>query len=118
VHDAPADPATKYQSSGFQLDRRVGQQQAGNNDYANANRVAIPPGVELRIGKSPARKVPFASCDNGRCIATMIMDANLLREMAATPTAEAVIQGSQGNTVQFNIQMKGFDKAYAVLSRS
>jgi invasion protein IalB len=80
--------------------------------------VAIPPGVELRIGKSPARKVPFASCDNGRCIATMIMDANLLREMAATPTAEAVIQGSQGNTVQFNIQMKGFDKAYAVLSRS
>jgi invasion protein IalB len=80
--------------------------------------VAIPPGVELRIGKSPARKIPFASCDSGRCVATATMDANLLREMTTSPTAEAVIQGSQGNTVQFNIQMKGFDKAYTVLSRS
>jgi invasion protein IalB len=80
--------------------------------------VAIPPGVELRIGKSPARKIPFASCDSGRCVATATMDANLLREMTTSSTAEAVIQGSQGNAVQFNIQMKGFDKAYTVLSRS
>ena len=80
--------------------------------------VVIAPGVELRIGKSPARKISFASCDSGRCIATMTMDANLLRDMTTTPTAEAVIQGSQGNTVQFNIQMKGFDRAYAVVSRS
>ena len=27
-------------------------------------------------------------------------------------------QGYQGNIVQFNIQMKGFDKAYAALTRS
>jgi invasion protein IalB len=79
--------------------------------------VAIPPGVELRIGKSPPRKIPYASCDTGRCVATMTMDANLLREMTTSPTAEAIIQGSQGNTVQFNIQMKGFDRAYAILSR-
>jgi len=79
--------------------------------------VAIPPGVELRVGKFPAQKVPFASCEAGRCVATMTLDANLLREMTTSPTAEAVIQGSQGNTVQFNIQMKGFDRAYAVLSR-
>jgi len=79
--------------------------------------VAIPPGVELRVGKIPAQKVPFASCEAGRCVATMTLDANLLREMTTSPTAEAVIQGSQGNTVQFNIQMKGFDRAYAVLSR-
>ena len=45
------------------------------------------------------------------------MDANLLKEMTAVPTAEAIVQGIQGNTVQFNIQMKGFDKAYAVLAR-
>jgi invasion protein IalB len=79
--------------------------------------VNIPPGVELRVGKVPPRKIPFASCDTGRCLATLPMDAALLREMAAVPSAEAIIQGSQGNTVQFNIQMKGFDKAYAVLSR-
>jgi invasion protein IalB len=79
--------------------------------------VNIPPGVELKVGKVPPRKIPFASCDAGRCVATLPMDAALLREMTTVPSAEAVIQGSQGNTVQFNIQMKGFDKAYAVLSR-
>jgi invasion protein IalB len=79
--------------------------------------VIITPGVELRIGKSPARKLPFTSCDAGRCVATTLMDNNLLRDIAAAPTAEAIIQGSQGNTVQFNIQLKGFDKAYAVLIR-
>jgi invasion protein IalB len=80
--------------------------------------VIIPPGVELRVGKIPPHKIPFASCDTGRCVATLPMDANLLREMTTVPTAEAIIQGSQGNTLQFNIQMKGFDKAYAVLSQS
>ena len=79
--------------------------------------VVIPPGVELRVGKFPPQKIPFASCDTGRCVATMNMDANLLREMTTSPTAEAVIQSAQGNTVQFNIQMKGFDRAYAALSR-
>jgi invasion protein IalB len=79
--------------------------------------VVIPPGVELRVGKLPSQKIPFASCDPGRCIATTTVDANLLREMTTSPTAEAVIQGSQGNTVQFTIQLKGFDRAYAVLSR-
>jgi invasion protein IalB len=80
--------------------------------------VAISSGVDLRIGKIPARKIPFSKCDTGRCVATTTMDAPLMHEMTTAPTAEAVIQGSQGNTVQFNIQMNGFDKAYAILSRS
>ena len=79
--------------------------------------VLIPPGVELKVGKIPPHKAPFASCDTGRCVATMPMDAALLHEMTTVATAEAVIQGAQGNTVQFNIQMKGFDKAFAALSR-
>jgi invasion protein IalB len=79
--------------------------------------VVITPGVELRIGKLPAQKIPFVSCDPGRCVASTPVDANLLKEMTASPTAEAVIQATQGNTVQFNIQLKGFDRAYAALSR-
>jgi invasion protein IalB len=79
--------------------------------------VNIPPGVELRVGKTPPHKVPFASCDTGRCVATLPMDAALLKEMTTVPSAEAIVQGIQGNNVQFNIQMKGFDKAYAVLAR-
>jgi hypothetical protein len=46
------------------------------------------------------------------------MDSTLVRDMSTTPTAEAIIQGSQGNMVQFNITMKGFDRAYATLTRS
>lgn len=52
------------------------------------------------------------------CVATMPLDATLLRELAPAPTVDAVIQGSQGNTVQFTIQMKGFNKAMAALPRS
>jgi invasion protein IalB len=76
--------------------------------------VVIAPGIEFKIGKL-TQKIPFTSCEPGRCIATITVDANLLREMTASQTAEATIQGSQGNTVQFNIQMKGFDRAYPAL---
>jgi invasion protein IalB len=79
--------------------------------------VAIAPGVELRVGKAAPHKIPFASCETGRCVATLAMDPVLLRELAAAPAAEAVIEGSRGNSVRFNIQMKGFDRAYAALSR-
>jgi invasion protein IalB len=80
--------------------------------------VKIASGVELKVGKSAARKFPFSSCDTGSCVAVAAMDAGLLREMTSTATAEAVIQSSQGNAVQFNIQLKGFDRAYAALSKS
>jgi invasion protein IalB len=76
--------------------------------------VVIAPGIEFKIGKV-TQKIPFTSCEPGRCIATMTVDNNLLREMTTAPSAEAIIQGAQGNTVQFNIQMKGFDRAYAAL---
>lgn len=77
--------------------------------------VVIAPGVELKIGKV-TQTIPFTSCDSGRCIVSTLVDANLLREMTTSPTAEVVIQGSQG-AVRFNIQMKGFDRANAVLTK-
>jgi invasion protein IalB len=80
--------------------------------------VAITPGVELQIGKTSGHKVPFTACDTGGCLATLPMDAALVREMTTSTTAQAVIQSSQGKTVQFDIQMKGFDKALVILSRS
>jgi invasion protein IalB len=79
--------------------------------------VAIPPGIELRIGKSASHKIPYMTCETDVCVARSNVDANLLRELTGSPTAEVVIQGSQGNTVLFPIEMKGFDRAYAVLSR-
>jgi len=77
----------------------------------NADRCRHPAGRGTAGWQNYLRKNPFASCDPGRCIATTTVDANLLRELTTSPTAEAVIQGSQGNTVQFTIQLKGFDRA-------
>jgi invasion protein IalB len=80
--------------------------------------VAITPGVELRIAKTSFRKIPFIACDTSGCLASSPVDASMMRDMTASPTIEAVIQGRQGNIVEYNIEMKGFEKAMAVLSRS
>jgi invasion protein IalB len=79
--------------------------------------VNIAPGVELRIGKAAPQKIAFTACDTGGCVANTHLDANIVREMGTAATAEAVIQGSQGNNVQFTVPLKGFDRAYAALSR-
>jgi invasion protein IalB len=79
--------------------------------------VAIPPGVELRVGKSAAHKIPYVTCETGVCVAKSNVDANLLRDLTGSPSADVVIQGSQGNTVQFPVPLKGFERAYAVLSK-
>ena len=77
--------------------------------------VMIGPGVELRLEKAQPRKVPYTACDNGRCTATMTVDSNLVRDMMAAANAEIVIQAVNGSKLQFNIPLKGFDKAYPAL---
>jgi invasion protein IalB len=79
--------------------------------------VSIAPGVEVKLGKAAARKVPFTTCDNGRCTATLAMDRNLVRDMTATAEAEIVIYAPNGAGVQFKFPLKGFEKAYAQLTR-
>jgi invasion protein IalB len=75
----------------------------------------IGPGVEVRMGKANPRTVPFTSCEPGRCTATVVMDNNFIRDAQATESAEVVVRAVSGNNVQFNIPMKGFEKALGVL---
>jgi invasion protein IalB len=87
--------------------------------------VAIVPGVELRFGtesdikagKVAARRATYTICEANRCLATLPVDATLLREMTAAQIAEVGIHSSQGTVVQFNMPMKGFDKAYPAAAR-
>jgi invasion protein IalB len=79
--------------------------------------VSIAPGVELKLGKAAARKVPFTTCDNGHCTATLAMDRDLVRDMTMTAEAEIVIYAPNGSGVQFKFPLKGFEKAYAQLSK-
>jgi invasion protein IalB len=79
--------------------------------------VTIPPGIELRIGKSAAHKIPYVICETGVCIAKSNVDANLLRDLTGSPAADVLIQNSQGNPMQLSVPLKGFERAYAVLSK-
>jgi invasion protein IalB len=79
--------------------------------------VSIPAGVDFRLGKAAARKVPFATCESGRCTATLPVDANLVRDASAAADAEVVIHAPNGAGVQFSFPLKGFAKAYAELNR-
>jgi invasion protein IalB len=76
--------------------------------------VMIAPGLELKTAKA-TRSVPFVSCEPGRCTASVVMDVALARELAGSPDVEASIHASGGNTVRFDIPMKGYDKAFAAL---
>jgi invasion protein IalB len=87
--------------------------------------VAIAPGVELRFGtesdikagKAAVRHATYTVCEANRCLATLPVDATLLKDMAAAQAAEVGVHSSQGTMVQFNIPMKGFDKAYPAAAR-
>jgi invasion protein IalB len=76
--------------------------------------VLIAPGVELKTPKG-TRAVPFVSCEPGRCTATAMVDPAFLKDLATTTGVDASIHASAGNTVRFDIPMKGFDKALAAL---
>jgi invasion protein IalB len=77
--------------------------------------IMIAPGVDLQPEKGAKRKINYESCDNGRCTAAVTMDAAMIREVSAASSAQVSITAINGNTVQFNIPIKGFDKAYAHL---
>ena len=87
--------------------------------------VAIGPGVELRFGtesdiksgKVAARRATYTICEANRCLATLPVDATLLRDMTAAQVAEVGVHSSQSTVVQFNMPMKGFDKAYTAAAR-
>lgn len=79
--------------------------------------VSIAPGVELKLGSAAPRKFPFATCDTGRCTALVPIDPAIVREMTATPNAEVTVHAPNGAGVQFSFAVKGFDKAYAELTR-
>lgn len=79
--------------------------------------VNIPAGVDVQPEKGPARKLAFESCEAGFCFASMVMDANLVRDLSASTIAELTIQASNGNSARFNLQIKGIGKALAALRK-
>jgi invasion protein IalB len=79
--------------------------------------VQIAPGVDLKFADRAPRKVPITSCEPGVCEASMTMDDGFMREASSVIQGEALIQASDGRTVTFTINMKGFAQAVAAIRR-
>lgn len=75
--------------------------------------VLVEPGVQLKLAGGAQRKIPFVACEPGRCEATLAMDDRLIREVTASESVEATVQGTNGKGVQFKFPVKGFDRAVA-----
>jgi invasion protein IalB len=74
-------------------------------------------GLELKLGTAQARKVSFITCSSRVCEAVTPLNAVLLKEAMSAPTAVATAYAMNGRGVQFNINMKGFDKAIEALQQ-
>jgi invasion protein IalB len=72
--------------------------------------VMLTPGVELKFEKS-SKKIAYESCEPGRCMASMVIDNNLMRDLTAAASVQVVIQAVNGNQINLNIPLKGLDKA-------
>ena len=77
--------------------------------------VMIAPGVKLKLEKAAERTVAYESCDSGQCIATQVIDGNLLHDLNAAATAQVTMQANNGNQVNLSFSIKGADKALAHL---
>ena len=78
--------------------------------------VAITPGIELKTTKG-SKTIAYTSCETGHCLATVPVDASLVRDLLASTDIQAIIHSSDGRDVTVNIPMKGFDKAYGALPK-
>jgi invasion protein IalB len=77
--------------------------------------VTIAPGVEMELDKKGKRTLAFESCDPGHCTATAVMDAAFVRDLSAAQSVQIAVHAINGQTLQFDIPAKGFDKVYAQL---
>ena len=84
-------------------------------DLQTPTGVSIAPGVQVEFDKKAKRTLPFESCDTGHCTAVSTMDNAFIHDVSTAQAAEVAIHAQNGQTIQFNIPLKGFDKAYAQL---
>jgi invasion protein IalB len=79
--------------------------------------ILIEPGVELKFPNAAARKLPFNTCGPQSCTAMVPLDPTLVRDLIAAPTADVAFRANNGQNVQFQFPVKGFEKAYAALRK-
>jgi invasion protein IalB len=79
--------------------------------------IAIAPGVEVKFEKAAARKLAFDVCEPSRCVASLAADGSLIRDLSTAAKIMIVLQSADGKPVNFEFPIKGFDKAYAGMTK-
>ncbi len=77
--------------------------------------ILVQRGVELKIGEGAARKINFVACTSLRCEAATALDDALIKEASLTPNVAATIYLVDGRSVNYKMNIKGFDKAVAAV---
>jgi invasion protein IalB len=79
--------------------------------------VQIQQGVDLKLGEGAVRKLNYVACLPQRCEASINMDEALIKEASSAGNAVATIYSTDGRNINFNMPIKGIDKALAALGR-
>jgi invasion protein IalB len=79
--------------------------------------VLIQKGIEVKVDKGEARKLEYNSCTTQNCEATLVMVPAFDKQLIAGQTAVATIYAVDGRGINFNVPLKGIDKAIASIGR-
>ena len=79
--------------------------------------VFIEPGVEVKIGADSVKKYSYSLCAADHCEAIVPMHATVTAELKRAPTVEVTIIGLRGQVVKFTVKTKGFEQAFAALTK-
>jgi invasion protein IalB len=74
--------------------------------------VLLPSGLGLKIDQADVGRAGFVRCLPSGCIAEVVMDDNLLKQLRAGQTAIFIIFQAPEDGIGFPISLKGFGEGY------
>ena len=74
--------------------------------------VLLPSGLGLKIDQADIGRAGFVRCLPSGCVAEVVMDDNLLKQLRAGQTATFVIFQTPEEGIGFPISLKGFGEGY------
>jgi invasion protein IalB len=79
--------------------------------------VLIAPGVDVKIGADSVKTYSYSLCASDHCEAIVPMSATIIAQLKRAPTVEVTIIGLRGQSVKFTVKTKGFQQAFAALTK-
>lgn len=75
--------------------------------------VVVLPGVKFQVGTGDAKAIPFKTCLQMGCIATLPLDDSLSSAMSQNASGQISVMTVDGKTVPLNFSLHGYREALA-----